>query len=105
MRLSSPWVVLRWLMVGVCGVLAYTAFMGKGGWLRRQDLRHQVQVQQAVNQTLSKRNQVLRAEVADLRSGSDAVEEMARNELGMIRPHEVFYQYWPTRAQSAGPPR
>jgi cell division protein FtsB len=34
----------------------------------------------------------LRAEVADLKRGLDAVEERARNDLGMIRDQEVFYQ-------------
>jgi len=35
---------------------------------------------------------VLEAEVRDLKEGSEAVEERARMELGMIRKDEVFYQ-------------
>jgi cell division protein FtsB len=85
-------------MLGLCGSLAYAAVMGKGGWLRCQDLRHQWQAQQATNQALSKKNETLRAEVRDLKSGSEAVEEIARSELGMVRPNEIYYQYWPTKS-------
>ena len=28
----------------------------------------------------------------DLKSGTEAIEERARSELGMIKPGEVFYQ-------------
>ena len=39
------------------------------------------------------RNQALEAEVADLKSGLDAIEERARTELGMIDENETFYQF------------
>jgi cell division protein FtsB len=35
---------------------------------------------------------VLDAEVRDLKQGTGAIEERARNDLGMIKPGEVFYQ-------------
>ena len=37
----------------------------------------------------------LQAEVEDLRERLDAVEERARNELGLIKPEEKFYQVVP----------
>ncbi|MCO6433360.1 MAG: septum formation initiator family protein, partial [Nitrosomonas nitrosa] len=37
-------------------------------------------------------NTVLEAEVNNLKKGLDAIEELARNELGMIRNDEVFFQ-------------
>ncbi|MDD5228810.1 MAG: cell division protein FtsB [Methylococcales bacterium] len=36
------------------------------------------------------RNDMLYAEVLDLRKGQEAVEERARDELGMIKPGETF---------------
>lgn len=42
---------------------------------------------------LTMRNQALAAEVADLKSGLDAIEERARGELGMIDEGETFYQF------------
>ena len=41
---------------------------------------------------LQYRNDALAAEVEDLKSGEAAVEERARNELGMIKPGETFYR-------------
>ena len=38
------------------------------------------------------RNQILEAEVRDLRVGLDALEERARSELGMIKQGEMFLQ-------------
>ena len=42
---------------------------------------------------LRSRNQALSAEVADLKSGLEAIEERARAELGMIDEDETFYQF------------
>lgn len=48
--------------------------------------------QNEVNNRLYERNDVLAAEVEDLKSGYDAIEERARMELGMIRQGETFFQ-------------
>lgn len=48
--------------------------------------------QQAENAALRARNAALAAEVADLKRGLEAVEQRAREELGMIREGEVFYR-------------
>ena len=44
------------------------------------------------NQKLQARNEQLKAEVADLKQGLEAIEERARTELGMIKEGETFYQ-------------
>lgn len=56
-----------------------------------RDLRALVAEQIAENERLHARNEALAAEVADLRSGLDAIEERARAELGLIREGEDFY--------------
>ena len=38
------------------------------------------------------RNEALYAEVVDLRKGQEALEERARDELGMIKDNETFFQ-------------
>ena len=48
--------------------------------------------QRQQNELLRQSNDALEAEVKDLKSGLEAVEERARRELGMIRDGEVFYQ-------------
>lgn len=48
--------------------------------------------QQLTNEELAKRNRLLLADVNDLRQGLEAIEERARNELGLIRDDEVFFR-------------
>ena len=48
-----------------------------------------------VNQKLVKRNKLLAADVTDLKTGMEAIEERARNELGMIRDGETFFRIIP----------
>ena len=52
---------------------------------------HTVEKQRIDNAKLEERNQVLAAEVADLKSGLDALEERARSEMGMVKPEETFF--------------
>lgn len=51
-----------------------------------------ITAQAAENEGLRERNEALAAEVTDLKQGLEAIEERARNELGMIREGETFYQ-------------
>ena len=66
--------------------------------------------QQAENLKLQQRNEALKAEVEDLKSGEAAVEERARSELGMVKPGETFYRVIedgnaPPAAPAADPPQ
>ena len=60
----------------------------KDGW-RMKDA---IDAQSSENSQLKERNQALIAEVDDLKQGLDAIEERARNELGMVKKDETFYQ-------------
>lgn len=72
--------------------LQYPLWIGKGSWMRVRDLDRQLAEQRDNNARLKARNDALDAEVRDLKEGSDALEERARLELGMIKRDEVFYQ-------------
>lgn len=70
----------------------YPLWYGKGSWLNVFEIDQQIAIQRQTNQKLQNRNTVLEAEVNNLKKGLDAIEELARNELGMIRQDEVFFQ-------------
>ena len=83
-------------------LIQYPLWLGKGGWLRAWENERQVDVQQAKNRQLETRNASLAAEVKDLKTGTEAIEERARQELGMVRPDEVFYQFADKVTQKPG---
>ena len=73
-------------------LLQYRLWHGDGGiaeitalQLRLDDLKEQVEEKK-------ERNETPYAEVEDLRKGQEALEERARDELGMIRDGETFFQ-------------
>lgn len=80
------------LLVGLVAALQYGLWLGKGSWLRVWDLDRQIAAQRRTNDALTARNAALDAEVRDLKEGLGAIEERARNELGMIRQDEIFVQ-------------
>jgi cell division protein FtsB len=81
-----------WILVALIALLQYPLWLGKGGWLRVWEMDRQLAAQREVNRQLENRNLALDAEVRDLKMGSDAIEERARYELGMIKDGEVFVQ-------------
>jgi cell division protein FtsB len=72
--------------------LQYPMWLGKGGWLQVRESDRQLAAQREMNTKLKARNDALDADVRDLKTGSEAIEERARAELGMIRHDEVFFQ-------------
>lgn len=83
---------LIWLLVVLLLLLQYRLWVGDGSLAEVWDLYQQVELQRAENGRLRERNQALEAEVKDLKQGLGAIEERAREELGMIRDGETFYQ-------------
>jgi len=80
------------IFVVLIGLMQYPLWFGKGSWFRVWNLNHQIEAQKKSNMDNQIRNNVINAEVADLKQGFSAIEERARNELGMIKQDEVFFQ-------------
>ena len=72
--------------------LQYQLWFDRDGVRKLAHLNNRIDNQTSINQQLYERNEVLAAEVEDLKSGFDAIEERARMDLGMIREGETFFQ-------------
>lgn len=90
------------LLVLLTAVTQYPLWWGKGGWQRVRELEAKLQAQQETNEALEARNNALAAEVQDLTAGTDAIEERARTEMGLVQKDEIFV-HLPRRAQSQQP--
>ena len=95
---------MRWLLLLLLLLLVTLQYQlwFRGGMNEVWELEKALEVQRAENAQLQKRNDALAAEVADLKTGRDAIEERARSELGMIKAGEKLIQVAePERAQAA----
>ncbi len=84
--------ILFAILVALIVLIQYPLWFGKGGWLKVWQISKDLDVQKAGNRKLEARNASLAVEVKDLKTGTEAIEERARSELGMIRGDELFFQ-------------
>ena len=94
-EVSAVWSMKRWFwvfLVFLLLTLQYRLWVGEGSLAELWQLKEKGVEQEAVNARLRERNELLKAEVTDLKQGLDAIEERARTDLGMIKEHESFYQ-------------
>jgi len=86
-------------MIVLLGVAALTLqgqlWFTTEGFSKTRNLRAAVAEQREQNEELRERNHALDAEVVNLKQSSEAAEERARTDLGMIGPKETFYQVVP----------
>lgn len=72
--------------------LQYQYWFGSNGHRDLRELNKQVSEQEYINSEQQKANQVLFADIKDLKNGVEAVEEHARVDLGLIKSGETFVQ-------------
>lgn len=84
--------VILVIAVLIIAVFQYRFWFGEGGYFPHQALVQNIQQQIETNEELKERNRILAAEVYDLKNGVEAIEEHARLDLGLIKPHETFVQ-------------
>jgi len=96
--------MLKWVSLALLVLLAlmqYHLWMGEGGIFELRSITARVDALNKTDQALRERNDQLVAEVIDLRTGLDAVEERARTDLGMVRNGEQFM--WVPDVASSSP--
>ncbi len=81
-------------------LLQYRLWFGKNSVPDYLALKQEVSRQKEANEKLRQRNKLLYADTDDLKSGVEAIEERARNELGMIKQNETFFRIIPNQEKS-----
>lgn len=83
------------LMIILLAGLQYRLWFGKHSvpdyWSKKAQI-HEMELQ---NGNLRQRNELLKADIDDLKTGLEAIEERARNELGLIKQGETFFRILP----------
>ncbi|WP_113905980.1 cell division protein FtsB [Aliidiomarina celeris] len=84
--------VLTLVMLAIVALLQYRIWFGQYGAGDLRQLQADVERQAESNNALKQRNELLYADIEDLREAHEAIEERARNELGMVKPEETFFR-------------
>lgn len=71
--------------------LQYRLWVGEGSVAHQVELGKKIDQQQQENDILKERNRLMAIEVEALKNGTEAIEERAREELGMIKDGETFF--------------
>ncbi len=80
------------VLLAVLGVVQAELWFGDGGLPAKRKLATQLDAQLRRNEAQKRINVRLSAEVDDLRTGLEMVEDRARSELGMVKPDEIYVQ-------------
>lgn len=95
--LKDKWIPI--VLLVLLGLLQYRLWFGKNSIPDYVALQEDVNRQSLQNANLAQRNALLKADISDLKIGLEAIEERARNELGLIKRGETFYRILPADQQ------
>jgi len=84
--------ILAAVLFAVLFFLQYRLWFESDGIRDMRQLKKTLAKQSEENEKLKKLNEDLLFQVQRLQNGKDAAESRARNELGMIKKDETFYQ-------------
>ena len=73
--------------------LQYKLWFGEDSFPKWKLLKQKLVVEEQQNNEKMTRNRALEADVAELKSGDQALEEQARYDLGMVKEDEAYYQF------------
>ncbi|MDO8385106.1 MAG: septum formation initiator family protein [Polaromonas sp.] len=83
------------LLIVLLVIVHAQLWIGRGSLPSVNEMQRRLTEQAAANAKAEADNTRLSAEVKDLREGLEMVEEKAREELGMVKPNEIFVQVTP----------
>jgi cell division protein FtsB len=80
------------VLFALLAIVQTQLWLGRGGVATVAELERELLQQKLANEEASRKIEQLSAEVNDLKEGLNMVEERARHELGMVKPHEIYVQ-------------
>jgi cell division protein FtsB len=80
------------LLIALLVTLHAQLWVGRGSIPSVNNMQRKLSAQTVKNAQAQADNERLAAEVKDLKEGLEMVEEKARQELGMVKPNEIFVQ-------------
>ena len=89
---------MKWItvvLITLLCLLQYRLWFGKNSIPDYMNMEKEVEQLAKHNANLAQRNNLLKADINDLKIGLEAIEERARNELGLIKDGETFYRILP----------
>ncbi|MGB0936483.1 MAG: cell division protein FtsB [Colwellia sp.] len=89
--------LFTFILIILFASLQYRLWFGKNSAPDYFVLKSELQRQQENNEKLKQRNKIIYADIDDLKLGHEAIEERARNELGMIKENETFFRIIPQK--------
>lgn len=94
---------LNWLLVGALGLLLLQDVFGTHGLIAmRRSQQEAARVQKEINQ-LNQENRQMQERVKALKSDPQAIERIAREEMGLARPGEYIFKIQPKPGDAAAP--
>lgn len=84
------------LLLALIAALQYRLWLGDGGIHEYREAQARLADMADEIERLRIRNAALAADVEDLKNGSEAIEERARHELGMVKQGETYVQVYET---------
>ena len=91
------------LLVGLLALLQYQLWFGEGGIKERRALERQAAVGEDANATLRQRNDTLARQVLELQEGTEMLEAVAREELGLVREGEEYILFIDEKPEEKAP--
>lgn len=78
------------LLIALLLILHAQLWFGRGSVSSVNNMIQELDAQQMKNAQAQLANTRLEAEVRDLKEGLEMIEERARQELGMVKPNEIY---------------
>jgi cell division protein FtsB len=84
--------ILIIFLILLLAVLQYKLWFSSGGITETWGLKKEVAAQKKENDVLYKRDQILIAQIKELKQNKKEIENIARERMGMVKKGEQYYQ-------------